>query len=113
MPSSTCQRLEGAWLYFVFLIDHSAGPLLGTCRLFQLTLPYIVIYYCFCYRIDFGFGQNAYLRWLKASRVSSRRERVHSEGARLVQRFVLGSRFRGIARSEQGANGPGVLSIDI
>ncbi len=27
--------------------------------------------------------------------------------------FVLGSQFRGVARSEQGANGLGVLSIDI
>lgn len=87
-----CQRLEGAWPYFVCLIDHSAGLLLGTCRLFHRRLLYIVVCYCFYYKIDLGFGQNTYPRWPKESRASSRWERVYTEGARLVL-SVLGSRF--------------------
>jgi len=71
----------------------------------------IVVCYCFYYRIDLGFGQNAYPRWVEESKASSRRERVDSEGARLVL-FVLDSRFRGVACSEQGANKLSALTLD-
>ena len=40
--------------------------------------------YCSYYRIDLGIGQNTYPRWFEESRASSRRERVYSDGARLV-----------------------------
>ena len=79
----------------VGFIDHTAGPLLGTC-----CLSHRILYIVVCYRFPYGrlcyrrcVGQNLPIR--DGSRISSRYERVHFGGH---------SRFRGVPCFEPGVN---------